>query len=45
MLQGDESRPEVLVSLMHRMITLWDGAAESLRQAERDGLLHRDLCQ
>ena len=43
-LQGDEPRPEVLVSLMHRHITLWVGAAESLRQARRDGLLHDSLC-
>lgn len=44
-LQGDDPRPQVLVSLMHRVVTLWEGAAESLRQAQRDELLHNNLCR
>ena len=43
-LAADEARPEVLVSLMHKYITLWDGAADSLRQAVADGLLPDSLC-
>lgn len=45
-LESGESRPEVLVSLMHKYITLWDKSAASLRQAREDGLLDRTtLCR
>lgn len=47
--QGLESgarRPEVLVSLMHKYITLWAKSAQSLRQARADGMLEGDrLCK
>ena len=45
-LEKEEARPEVLVSLMFKTITLWDKSAASLRQARQDGLLReQDLCQ
>ena len=45
-LAGGETRPKVLVSLMHKYITLWGKAAKSIRQAQVDGLLDRQtLCQ
>jgi ADP-ribose pyrophosphatase YjhB (NUDIX family) len=44
-LEKEEARPEVLVSLMHKYITLWGKSAESLRQAMQDGLLpQQGLC-
>lgn len=38
-LATDAARPEVLVSLTQKTITLWGKAAESLRQAQSDELL------
>ncbi len=45
-LNSDEARPQVLVSLMHKTITLWEGGAATLRKAINDGLLDQDkVCQ
>jgi len=45
-LATDDERPQVLVSLMHKTITLWEKAAQSLRQARADGLIDSDkLCR
>ncbi len=41
-LDSDEARPQVLVSLMHKYITLWEAGAASLRAAIKDGLLNED---
>ncbi|MGB5708365.1 MAG: NUDIX hydrolase [Arenicellales bacterium] len=38
-LNSGEARPKVLASLMHKYITLWEGGAETLRKAIKDGLL------
>lgn len=38
-LNSGEARPRILVSLMHKYITLWEGGAETLRKAIKDGLL------
>jgi 8-oxo-dGTP pyrophosphatase MutT (NUDIX family) len=43
-LDGEVDRPEVPLSPMHQTINLWQGAAESLRQAKRDGILYEGLC-
>lgn len=45
-LNSDGARPQVLVSLMHKTVTLWEGAAASIRKAINDGLLDPNkVCQ
>ena len=45
-LKTEEARPRVLVSLMHKYITLWEGSADSIRAALADGLLDQEnICQ
>jgi 8-oxo-dGTP pyrophosphatase MutT (NUDIX family) len=41
-LSSEDARPQVLVSLMHKTITLWEGAATSIRKAINDGLLDQN---
>ena len=45
-LKTEEARPRVLVSLMHKYITLWEGGADSIRAAMEDGLLDQEkICK
>ncbi|MBX2868324.1 MAG: NUDIX domain-containing protein [Acidiferrobacterales bacterium] len=45
-LSTDEREPEVVASLAHKYIKIWDKAADSMRGAMRDGLLpEKGLCK
>ncbi len=44
-LDTGDARPRALAALEFRYINLWEGAAESLRAARRDGLLGDALCR